>query len=396
MATSLIAYSHRLDNKGGSGLIFHYLPQEKRHNPGHAGNILPDDKEVDHARKTRRARKPYRPKSIRLPGQVREVLRYHHYSYKTEQAYVGWILRFIRFNGTRHPATCAKPEIERSLIHLAINRAVSASTRNQAMNAILFLYRQVLGTPAADDLASVRSRKPRRLPTVLSSAEMRAVPARMKGAHRLVAETMYAGGLRPGEALRLRVHDLDFDNHQLCIRDSKGNRDGTTLFPSMLHRTYRAHLSRVRSLHRRDLAEGFGEVAQPDALARKLPGGARSWGWQYVFPSGKISTDPRSGVTRRHHMHESPPQRAVSFASKQAGISKRVTSHVLRHSSATHMLEAVSTIRLVQKPLGHKDVSTTEIYTHVIDKDLRRIDSPIERLKNEEGEASGKGVAARD
>lgn len=348
--------------------------------------------------KRARALKPYRPRSARLLDQVREVLRYHHYSYKTEQAYVGWILRFIRFNDRRHPGTMGKPEIERYLSHLAINRAVSASTQAQAMNAILFLYRHVLDRPLADELSPVRSRKSRRMPTVLSGEEMRALLARMHGTHKLVAETMYAGGLRLGEALRLRIHDLDFDNHQLFVRDSKGNSDRTTLFPSLLHPAYRAHLASVRSLHQRDLAEGLGEVALPDALARKLPGAARSWGWQYVFPSAKFSKDPRSGVIRRHHLHASPQQRAITFAAKQAGISKRVTSHVLRHSFATHMLEAGSNIRLVQELLGHKDVSTTEIYTHVMDKNLRRIESPIERLAGEQGGGSAKRItaAARD
>ena len=230
--------------------------------------------------KRARAQQPYRPRSARLLDQVREVLRYHHYSHKTEQAYVSWILRFIRFNATRHPAEMGKLEIERYLSHLAINRAVSASTQTQAMNAILFLYRHVLDLPLVDELAPVRSRKSRRLPTVLSGEEMRALLACMHGTHKLVAETMYAGGLRLGETLRMRVHDLGFDHHHFLIRDSKGGKDRATLFPSLPHSAYRAHLAGARGLHQSDLTEGRGKVALPDSLARKLPGAARRWGWR--------------------------------------------------------------------------------------------------------------------
>jgi len=232
-----------------------------------------------------RAGRAYRPKATRLPDQVRELLRYHHYAYETAQICMHRSLRFIRFNGTRHPAEMGKSEIERYLSHLAINRAVSASTQSQAMNAILFLYRHVLDLPVADQLTPVRSRQRKRLPTVLSQAEVRALMSSPRGSYKLMAETMYAGELRLGEVVRLRVHDLDFDNHQLFIRDSKGNKDRTTLFPSLLHSMYRAHLARVRRLHEDDLAEGRGDVALPDALARKLSGAARRWGWQYVFPS---------------------------------------------------------------------------------------------------------------
>jgi integron integrase len=322
----------------------------------------------------------YRPQSERLMDQVREVLRYHHYAIRTEQAYVGWILQFIRFNGKRHPTQMRKPEIERFLSHLAMNRNVAPSTQNQAMNAILFLYKHVLDLPIEDEIQAIRSRKPKRLPTVLSRSEAALLINSLEGTVQLMAKLLYGSGLRLMEVLRLRVQDLDFANQQLLIRDSKGNKDRATLLPEPLHEPLIDHLSRVKALHDKDLLDGFGEVYLPHALSRKYPRAGKSWGWQYIFPSKNISVDPRSGVLRRHHVNESTLQKAVRAASNRANIAKRISCHSLRHSFATHMLEDGVNIRLLQELLGHSDVRTTEIYTHVMNKDIRQIKSPLVTL----------------
>lgn len=326
-------------------------------------------------------REKCRPTSARLLDQVREVLRYHHYAIRTEEAYVRWILRYIRFNGTRHPREMGKAEIERFLSHLAINRNVAASTQNQAFNAILFLYKEVLDRPLGDQLTAARSRKPRRLPVVLSREEMARLLGAMRGTNLLMAKLLYGSGMRLMEVVRLRALDLDFDNRQLAVRDGKGNKDRATLLPEVVHHALREHLAGVKTIHQQDLRDGYGAVYLPQALARKYAGAACAWPWQYVFPASGVSRDPRSGVIRRHHVHESTLQKAISSARREARITKRVSPHCLRHSFATHMLEDGANIRTLQTLLGHKDVKTTEIYTHVMNKDISGIRSPLAALE---------------
>jgi len=249
--------------------------------------------------------KNFVPKPGRLMDQAREVMRFHHYSLSTEKSYVQWILRYIRFNDKRHPKDMGKPEIERFLSHLAMNRDVSASTQNQALNAILFLYRDVLKSPIEAEIRALRATRPKRLPTVLSKSEIASLFEHLSAKHGLMFRLMYAGGLRVMELLRLRVHDFDFDNQQLYIRNSKGNKDRMTLFPSLLHDQVRLQLEEVKRLHETDIKNGYGETILPVALARKYPNAAKSLGWQFVFPSTKISKDPRSKKLVRYHLHVS-------------------------------------------------------------------------------------------
>ena len=326
--------------------------------------------------------KTFTPKPGRLMDQVRETLRFYHYSYSTEKSYVQWILRYIRFNDRRHPKDMGKLEIERFLSHLAINRNVSAATQNQAFNAILFLYKHVLKIPLEADIRANRASKPKRLPTVLSRQEIKAIFNQLTGTHLLMVQLMYAAGLRVTELHRLRVQDFDFDNEQLYIRSSKGNKDRTSLFPKILHTSMQAQLEKVERLHEKDLLNGFGEVSLPNALARKYPNAGKSIGWQYVFPSTTLSTDPRNGLVQRYHVHISSIRKSISLAKAKANIKKRITTHVFRHSFATHLLEDGVNIRVLQTLLGHKDVRTTEIYTHVMSKSISGVKSPLERLSN--------------
>ncbi|MFQ5598271.1 MAG: integron integrase [Nitrospiria bacterium] len=327
-----------------------------------------------------KVKEKYVPKSVKLMDQVRETLRYHHYSLRTEKTYVKWIVKFIKFNGTRHPKEMGKHEIERFLSHLAVNRDVATATQSQAMHAILFLYREVLQQPMEEKVAPIRAKKAKRLPTVLSRDEVKRLLTHIDGTHQLMAKLLYGSGLRLMEVVRLRVHDLDFDQNLLIVRDGKGNKDRSTLLPEPLHTPLKKHLRRVEALHASDLKEGYGEVFLPNALGRKLPGAAKVWGWQYVFPSKSRSKDPRSGVTRRHHCNETTLQKAVANAKSQAEIVKRASCHTLRHSFATHLLESGVNIRVLQALLGHKDVSTTEIYTHVLKTNLSGIQSPLVAL----------------
>ncbi len=322
----------------------------------------------------------YRPKAVKLMDQAHEVLRYHHYGLRTEEAYTKWIRWFIKYSGTRHPREMGKTEIEAFLTYLAVERHVAASTQNQALNAIVFLYRDVLDMPISDELAPVRSRKPLRLPVVLSRTEIQALLAEIEGIHSLIARIMYGGGLRLMEALRLRVQDIDFGNGYLTIRAAKGDKDRTTLLPASVINDLKQHLQRVRHTFENDLKTGTANVWLPGALAKKYPKAPQSWEWQYVFPSKSLSRDPRSGETRRHHMDESGLQKAIRAASKRTMINKRVTTHTLRHSFATHLLEAGTNIRVVQKLLGHADVKTTEIYTHVLQQNLGAVTSPLDTL----------------
>ena len=313
----------------------------------------------------------FRPNpKLKLMEQVREVLRYHHYSYRTESTYCQWILRYIKFYGGKtHPRNLGARHVERFLSHLAVHGKVSASTQRQALNALVFLYRRVLFMPL-EGIAPVRAKKSRRPPVVLTGEEVQRLFQYMDGTHLLMAKLMYGSGLRLMECIRLRIQDLDFGQRKLYVRDGKGGKDRLTVLPPNIVDELQQHIAKVTALHHRDLEEGFGEVYMPPALARKYPNAGKETGWQYVFPAKKRSIDPRSGVERRHHVLESGLQKAVKRAARRAGINKRVSCYTLRHSFATHMLEKGVTIRRLQELLGHADVKTTEIYTHVMKKDL--------------------------
>jgi len=318
---------------------------------------------------------------LKLMDQVRQVLRYHHYAYRTEQTYCDWILRYIKFHGGKtHPARMGKPEIDAFLSHLATHGRVAASTQRQALNAIIFLYRHVLDQPIEDQLAPVKAKKRSRPPVVMTQAEVQRVMSHMEGTHLLMAKMLYGCGLRLMECVRLRVQDLDFERNMVYVRAAKGGKDRTTLFPKSIQPELRQHLEKVKSLHDEDLAKGHGEVYLPGALARKYPSAAREFRWQYVFPAKTLSRDPRSDALRRHHVLESGLQKAVKTAVNRAGITKSVSCHTFRHSFATHMLENGVNIRVVQELMGHADVKTTEIYTHVMEKDITAVLSPLDRL----------------
>ncbi|MBV1913891.1 MAG: integron integrase [Pseudomonadales bacterium] len=322
----------------------------------------------------------FRPQSKKLLDQVAEVMRYHHYSKRSEESYVRWIKQFILFNDKRHPSELGKTEIERFLSHLAVNRNVAAATQSQALNAIVFLYKRVLDLPVADDLAPVRSKKPVRLPVVLSVEETSQLLSEMSGTNLLMARLMYGGGLRLMELVRLRVKDIDFSNGYIVVRDGKGGGDRTTLLGDSVVADVKQHLVKVRRTYEQDVAAGHANVYLPGALAKKYPSAPGSWDWAYAFPSSKVSVDPRGGAVRRHHVSESNLQKAIRAAKNRAHISKPTTPHTLRHSFATHLLEAGTNIRVVQKLLGHKDVKTTEIYTHVLQQQLHNVVSPLENL----------------
>lgn len=323
----------------------------------------------------------FKPQSNRLMDQVREVLRYHHYAIRTEEAYIKWILAFIRYHNRKHPRDMGKIEIEAFLSHLAVNKNCAKSTQSQALNAIVFLYKQVLDLPVAEDLAPVRSKKQVRLPVVMSREEVAEIISHMSGVTAIMSKLMYGGGLRLMETVRLRVHDLDFSNTLLIIRNGKGSKDRSTLLPNSLIMPLQLHLEKVKSVFEEDRAAGDANVWLPHALAKKYPGAPSEWNWQYVFPAGKLSKDPRSGNIRRHHLNESSLQKAVRCAVIKTGIPKRITSHTFRHSFATHLLESGVNIRVVQKLMGHADVKTTEIYTHVLQQNIDAIDSPLDRLE---------------
>ncbi|EGV33849.1 integron integrase [Thiorhodococcus drewsii AZ1] len=315
-----------------------------------------------------------------LLDRVVKAIRVRGMAIRTEQTYVHWMLRYIAFSGNRDPSELGANQIARFLEHLAVDRRVAASTQNLALNALVFLYRNVLGR---EDLALeefVRAKRPRRLPTVLTHAEVTTLLSQLDGVHRLMGSLLYGTGMRLMECVRLRVQDIDFGYGQILVRNAKGNKDRVVPLPERTQDALRDHLVRVKVLHEADLAEEFGEVYLPDALERKYPNAARDWRWQYVFPSGRLSTDPRSGVTRRHHLHESALQKAVNRAAQAAGITKRVGPHTLRHSFATHVLQAGYDIRTVQELLGHADVSTTMIYTHVLNRGGKGVQSPLDAL----------------
>lgn len=314
----------------------------------------------------------------KLLDRMRDCLRTQHYSLRTEQAYVDWARRFILFHQKRHPQDMGVPEVEAFLTYLAVERKVAASTQNQALSALLFLYREVLRQPLAD-VAAVRARQPERVPTVLTKDEAARVLSAMSGPTQLMAKLLYGSGLRALECLRLRVKDIDFEQRCIIVREGKGDKDRVTMLPDNLVTPLREHLARVKHLHEKDLAEGYGTVHLPNALDIKYPHANQEWGWQYVFPAKTRSVDPRTGLQQRHHVNESSLQKAVRAAARLAGITaKPVGCHTFRHSFATHLLDNKYDIRTVQELLGHKDVKTTMIYTHVLNRGGLAVRSPLD------------------
>jgi integron integrase len=320
---------------------------------------------------------PARP---RLLDELRAQLRVRNYAYRTEQVYVDWVRRFILFHGKRHPREMGAVEVTAFLSHLAVDRVVSASTQNQAKSAILFLYEHLLGIDLPWLAEVVSAKVSRRLPVVLTSREVRSLLQSLDGTMWLVASLLYGTGMRVLEALRLRVKDVEFERREIIVREGKGAKDRVTVLPENLIQPLRTQLEAARLLHQRDLAAGLGAVHLPFALAAKYPHANRSWGWQFVFPGARLSVDPRAGERRRHHVLPQSVQRAVSEAARRAGIDKPCSPHVLRHSFATHMLQSGYDIRTVQELLGHSDVSTTMIYTHVLNKGGRGVLSPLDSL----------------
>lgn len=315
----------------------------------------------------------------RLLDEVRRVLRVKHYSLRTEHVYVGWIRRFVLANGKRHPREMGGVEVERFLSQLAVQGQVAASTQNQALSALLFLYREVLGVELPWLNNVTRAKRPKRLPVVLSRDETTRILAAMDGRPWLLASLLYGTGMRLMEGLRLRVKDLDFERGEITVRDGKGGKDRHTMLPRVLAEPLRREVERARALHESDLAAACGEVWLPFALARKYPAAPREFGWQYVFPATRRSRDPRDGKERRHHFDDGILSRALKRACREAGIVKPVSAHTLRHSFATHLLETGSDIRTVQELLGHKDVKTTQIYTHVLNRGGYGVLSPLDR-----------------
>ncbi|MRV70225.1 integron integrase [Duganella sp. FT92W] len=319
------------------------------------------------------------PAKPKLLDQVRDRIRFKHYSIRTEACYLDWIRRYIRFHNRRHPTTLDAAHVTAFLTHLAVNGKVAASTQNQARSALLFLYKEVLNIelPWLDGV--VNAKVPQRLPVVLTTDEVKSILDRVEGTPGLMLRLIYGSGMRIMECMRLRVKDIDFTRHEILVREGKGNKDRVTMLPVSITVQLRQHLLRVQALHNDDLAEGYGEVYLPTALARKYPDAAREWGWQYVFPSIKRSADPRSDAIRRHHADEKALQRAMRQAVRDAHIAKPATPHTLRHSFATHLLQAGYDIRTVQELLGHQDVSTTMIYTHVLNRGGRSVISPLDQ-----------------
>ena len=314
----------------------------------------------------------------RLLDQVRDKIRLKHYSIRTEQAYTDWVKRFVLFHKKRHPKDMSAGEVEQFLTHLAVAGKVSASTQNQAKSALLFLYRDVLSIdlPWLDEVVAAKAGK--RLPVVLTVQETQRLLERVEDTSGLIARLLYGSGMRVMEGVRLRVKDVDFQRRELIVREGKGNKDRVTMLPQSLIEPLQQHLLRVKTLHERDLEAGFGNVYLPFALERKYPAAGREWHWQYVFPAAKRSIDPRSDVERRHHVSDQAVQRAVRQAARDANLTKPVTPHTLRHSFATHLLQSGYDIRTVQELLGHKDVQTTMIYTHVLNRGGRGVVSPLD------------------
>lgn len=314
----------------------------------------------------------------RLLDTMRERIRVKHYSIRTEETYLQWAKRFILFHQKRHPAEMGAPEVEAFLSHLAVQGNVAASTQNQALAAILFLYKEVLHIDLPWLEGVTRAKKPQRLPVVLTKDEVKQLLSNIEGVHHLMASLMYGTGMRLMECVRLRVKDMDFARREITVREGKGNKDRVTMLPTSLIVALQTHLERVKQRHGQDIEEGFGDVYLPHALARKYPNAPKEWSWQYVFPAKHRSVDPRSGDMRRHHVDEQGYQRAIKKAVREAGIAKPATSHTLRHSFATHLLEGGYDIRTVQELLGHSDVATTQIYTHVLNRGGLAVRSPLD------------------
>ncbi len=318
---------------------------------------------------------------LRLMDQVKTAIRVRHYSRKTEKAYCYWIRFFIRFHHLRHPMEMSEPEISAFLNFLAVNRKVSASTQNQAFNALVFLYKQVLEKPFENINGVVRAKQSRRIPVVFSREEIRAIFCRLDQPYHLIASLLYGSGLRLMEALRLRLKDIDFERLAIIVRSGKGGKDRVTIIPEHLVPDLRRAMERVHAFHQQDLADGYGEVQMPYALARKYPAEARSLHWQLLFAAPRLSVDPVSGQRRRHHLYETSMQRAVKQAIQRAQVHKKGSCHTFRHSFATHLLEDGYDIRTVQDLLGHKDVKTTQIYTHVLQRGGNAVRSPLTRMQ---------------
>ena len=310
--------------------------------------------------------------------QVSDALRTKHYSYRTEQTYKDWIKRYILFHGKRHPKDMGEAEIRAFIAHLAAERKVAVSTSNQALSAILFLYRTVLQMDVQLPPDLSKASRPKRLPTVLTHAEAMQIIGKMRGTPRLMAKIMYGSGLRVMECMRLRVKDLDFDNRQIIVRGGKGDNDRLTILPESIIPELKQMLQDVKALHEKDLAEGYGETILPNALDVKYRAAPREWAWQFIFPASQRSRDPLTGVIRRNQIDETVPQKAIREAAKSAGIEKQVTPHTFRHSFATHLLQNGYDIRTVQELLGHKDVKTTMIYTHVLQRGGLAVKSPLD------------------
>jgi integron integrase len=318
------------------------------------------------------------PRPKKLLEQARDILRIKHYSYRTEESYLFWMRRYILFHNKRHPKEMGSAEIEAFLSHLAVEEKVAASTQNQALCALLFLYRHVLKLESPLTFDAVRAKRSRYLPTVLTKEEALSIIGHLSGVHQILIQLLYGCGLRLHEALQLRVKDLDFAQRQIALRDTKGMDSRVTMLPDKLIEHLQEHLLLVKSIHRQDLEKGYGAVYLPFALERKYPNANRAWSWQYVFPSDRLSSDPHSQNVQRHHLHESGLQKALKQAVRKANIQKRVSCHTFRHSFATHLLQNGYDIRTVQELLGHKDVKTTMIYTHVLNRGGRGVRSPLD------------------
>lgn len=323
---------------------------------------------------------PPQGRQPKLLDRLREALRSRHYSRRTEKTYGHWVKRFIHFHNVRHPGEMAEPEINAFLTHLAVKERVSASTQNQALSALLFLYRHVIGREVGDLGEVIRARKPTRLPVVMTREEVKSVLASLTGDKWLMASLMYGAGLRLMECLRLRVQDVDFSRSEILVRDGKGAKDRITMLPESLKAPLQEHLKKVKAIHEKDLADGWGRVPLPSALDRKYPNAPAEWRWQWVFPQENRWINSQSREQGRHHVDESLVQKAVRAAVARAGLTKRATCHTFRHSFATHLLEGGYDIRTVQELLGHSDVKTTMIYTHVLNRGPAGVRSPVDGL----------------
>jgi integron integrase len=321
-----------------------------------------------------------KPEPKKLLDRVRDRIRLKQYSLKTEQAYLNWIKRYILYHKKKHPNDMGAAELEKYLTYLATERKVAASTQNQALSAILFLYKEVLKIPLETDFQFVGAKKPKRLPVVLSKKEVQQVLDRLTGTTKIIGQLLYGSGLRISEVVRLRVQNTDFEQRQILVRDGKGAQDRITMLPESVIEPMKAHLLSVQDLHQKDLQKGYGCVYLPNALARKYPNAECEWIWQYIFPSKIIVENRNDGIIRRHHISPSTVQKAIHDASKAAKMEKHITPHTFRHSFATHLLEAGYDIRTVQELLGHKNVQTTMIYTHVLNRGAKAVRSPLDSM----------------